>query len=342
VKEQQSQVFIITGMGRSGTSLVARFLQSVGIHMGDRLPAADQHNRYGYFEDLDFIYFHEHILARHGLDYFANPQEPLALIPEEIAAARKLISAKSIRPRWGWKDPRTAFVLDFWRSELPQAHFILLFRNPVEVFFSQLKSHEWTDDPLTIIDAWVAYNNHVLQFYTHYPQQCILCNIHGLLQNIPAFETVMQKKFGVAATIARELYDAESLHHLEMPQPIVKFLTARFPKLMALYENLQKTADIPYVPSDADAERDLTPLLDYACNVLHTVLQQQSREHQALQKNYQELSEAFKQKQLQHDTFLQDLTNSETYRLAQTIQRSWIMKCVRLLQNKKGAEPPEP
>ncbi len=339
MKEQQPQVFIITGMGRSGTSLVAQFLQSMGIHMGDRLPEADEHNKYGYFEDLDFIYFHERILARHGFDYFANPQQPLTLIPEEIAAARDLIRAKSIRPCWGWKDPRTAFVLEFWRSELPQARFIFLYRNPVEVFFSQLKSHEWTDDPVTIIDAWVAYNNHILTFYAQYPHQSILCNIHGLLQNIPAFEALMQKKCGVSATIARKLYDAESLHHLELPQPVVRFLTARLPKLMMLYENLQKTADIPYVPSTADAAGDVTPLLDYACTVLHAVLTQQARDHQALQKNYQELRATCNQMQAQHDAFIRDLTASETYRLAQKIQRSRIIRWMHRLRNRQRGIP---
>jgi hypothetical protein len=342
VMEQHRQVFIIAGMGRSGTSLVANFLQSLGVHMGDRLPAADEHNRYGYFEDLDFIYFHEQILARHGLDYFANPRQPLSLIQEEITAARDLIKAKSVRPLWGWKDPRTAFVLDFWHNELPHAHFILLFRDPIEVFLSQLKSHEWTDDPLNIIDAWVAYNDHVLKFYARYPQQSILCNLHGLLQNIGTFEALMSKKCGLNARIAQELYYSESLHHLVMPQPILKFLAKRFPDMITLYEKLQEAADIPYVPAADSFDGDMAPLLDYVCTVVHTVLKNQAREHQQLQKDYQELSELFKQKQQQHeavirehDTFMRDLTASETYRLAQKIQQSWLLKLWKLALKKQ-------
>jgi len=329
------EVFIIAGMGRSGTSLVANFLQSIGIHMGDRLPAADEHNRYGYFEDLDFISFHEQILARHGLDYFANPRQPLALIQEEITAARNLIKAKSIRPTWGWKDPRTAFVLDFWNNELPHAHFIFLFRNPVEVFLSQLKSHEWTGDPLNIFDAWVAYNDHVLKFYARYPQQSILCNIHGLLQNIGAFEALMNKKFGLPASIAKELYYSESLHHLAVPQPILKFLAKRFPDMITLYEKLQEAADIPHTSAAAEADDDLMPLLNYVCTVVHTVLKNQAREHQQLQKDYHELSEVFKQNKQQHDTYIQELNTSETYLLAQKIQQSWLLKLWKSLRKQQ-------
>lgn len=339
--EQSPQVFIIAGMGRSGTSLVANFLQSLGVHMGDRLPEADKHNRYGYFEDLDFIHFHEQILARHGLDYFANPRQPLSLIQEEITAARNLIKAKSIRPSWGWKDPRTAFVLDFWHNELPHAHFIFLFRDPVEVFLSQLKSHEWTDDPLNIFDAWVAYNAHVLDFYSRYPHQSILCNIHGLLQDIRTFEALMSKKFGLSASIAKELYYSESLHHLVMPQSILKFLAKRFPDMIILYEKLQGAADIPYASSAAGAYDDMAPLLDYVCSVVNTVLKNQTSEHLQLQKDHQELRELFKQKEQQHDavirehdTFIRDLTASETYRLAQKIQQSWLLKLWRLMRKK--------
>ena len=283
-ENRPQEVFIIAGMGRSGTSLVANFLQSLGIHMGDQVPAADEHNKYGYFEDLDFICFHEQILARHGLDYFANPRQPLSLVAEEITAARTLVRAKSIRPLWGWKDPRTAFVLDFWREELPQAHFIFLYRDPVEVFLSQLKSHEWTDDPATIVDAWVAYNDHVLKFYTCYPRQSMLCNIHGLLQNISTFEALIGSKFGLSARIAQELYYAESLHRLAIPQPILTFLARRFPDMMTLYEKLQQAADIPAAETAAETPGDMHALLDYVGNVMYAVLTSQARDHQHLKR----------------------------------------------------------
>ena len=330
-ENRPQEVFIIAGMGRSGTSLVANFLQSLGIHMGEQVPAADEHNKYGYFEDLDFICLHERILARHGLDYFANPRQQLSLVEEEVAAARTLVRAKSIRPLWGWKDPRTAFVLDFWREELPQAHFIFLYRDPVEVFLSQLKSHEWTDDPATIVAAWVAYNDHVLRFYTRYPRQSLLCNIHGLLQNISTFEALLGRKFGLTARIAKELYDSESLHHLAVPQPFLTYLTGRFPAMMTLYEKLQQAADIPAAETAAETPADMPALLDYVGSVMHAVLTSQARDHQSLKQEHQQLQSRFQELTQQY----QDVTASETFRLAQAIQQSWLMKVSRLLRNRQ-------
>jgi galactokinase/mevalonate kinase-like predicted kinase len=96
--------------------------------------------------------------------------------------------------------------------------------------------------------------------------------------------------------------------------------------MITLYEKLQEAADIPHTSAVAEADDDLIPLLDYVCTVVHTVLKNQARKHQQLQKDHQELSEAFKQNKQQHDTYIQELTTSETYLLAQRIQQSWVLK----------------
>src|SRR5436305_8144007 len=53
-----SRPVVITGMHRSGTSLVASYLSTLGIHMGDRLIPADRRNPRGYFEAAAFAELH--------------------------------------------------------------------------------------------------------------------------------------------------------------------------------------------------------------------------------------------------------------------------------------------
>ena len=55
---------LVVGMHRSGTSLLARMLQLLGVHLGDDLLPADQHNPDGYGEDKRFVTFQRHILRR--------------------------------------------------------------------------------------------------------------------------------------------------------------------------------------------------------------------------------------------------------------------------------------
>ena len=53
----QSKILVITGMHRSGTSMVSSYLSSVGVDLGTKLLVKDMHNPQGYFEDTDILEF---------------------------------------------------------------------------------------------------------------------------------------------------------------------------------------------------------------------------------------------------------------------------------------------
>ena len=55
--------WIVAGMHRSGTSLIALALVSAGMEMGKRLLSGDVRNPPGYFEDLDFLDLDRRMLA---------------------------------------------------------------------------------------------------------------------------------------------------------------------------------------------------------------------------------------------------------------------------------------
>jgi hypothetical protein len=55
---------IITGMHRSGTSLVARFVHHSGVDLGDRFVGAKPSNPYGHYEDVEILEFQRSILLR--------------------------------------------------------------------------------------------------------------------------------------------------------------------------------------------------------------------------------------------------------------------------------------
>ena len=107
-------------MHRSGTSLVSSLLQRSGIHIGDKLIAANSVNPRGYFEDVDFYEYHEHLLHGRGHTYLhVDPNFNFEPTESEISRAQELIAARAHRPVWGWKDPRTCLFLSFWKQRLP-------------------------------------------------------------------------------------------------------------------------------------------------------------------------------------------------------------------------------
>ncbi|XHR95888.1 hypothetical protein ACFJIV_04105 [Mucilaginibacter sp. UC70_90] len=63
----QKRVLIITGMHRSGTSLITQWLSKCGLQTGEKLVPGGYGNVEGHFEDIEFLKMHEEILAGHNL-----------------------------------------------------------------------------------------------------------------------------------------------------------------------------------------------------------------------------------------------------------------------------------
>ncbi len=142
-----SQCLIITGMHRSGTSLAAQIFYRAGLFMGDNLMEPSPNNPDGYFEDRDVILFHDEILKFNGIERWKSPlslSAQLNVPSSSIAKAKDLIKNKyGARPLWGWKDPRTAWFLPFWKNIIPDAKFIFTYRRPEEVIWSLIRRGDY-------------------------------------------------------------------------------------------------------------------------------------------------------------------------------------------------------
>jgi hypothetical protein len=134
-----AKILTIIGMHRTGTSLLARYLRESGLFMGAELLGPHESNPAGHFEDREFLSLHNSILATQGLDYKVTSE--MKWNPDEatLSQAQALIRARnSIYPQWGWKDPRTCLFLPFWKSLLPDCHFIVTYRHYLPVIGSMI------------------------------------------------------------------------------------------------------------------------------------------------------------------------------------------------------------
>ena len=135
----ESKILVIGGMHRSGTSLVGNWLARCGLHLGDELIPADFSNPAGHFEDRGFVQLHRAILADNGLDHLVVRQPSLAISAEHRADAENMITARQGFTQWGWKDPRTALLLGFWRDLRPDLKVLVVYRNFGGVVESMLR-----------------------------------------------------------------------------------------------------------------------------------------------------------------------------------------------------------
>jgi hypothetical protein len=162
-------IVCVLGMHRSGTSLITRALNLLGVELGPEEhhlePAPD--NPRGFWEHRRFMKLNEKILARRGGDTCDPPPAPpgwekagdledlrqraRAILEQDFAGARM----------WGWKDPRTCLTLPFWQHLLPPMRYVLCFRNPVDVARSLQRRDGFST--ASGINLWLAYTQRAIR-----------------------------------------------------------------------------------------------------------------------------------------------------------------------------------
>jgi hypothetical protein len=165
------RVIVVLGMHRSGTSLLARLLQGLGVPLGSRLlTRAEPDNPYGYWEQRDIAMQQDFLLATlgrmwheprgvldlpHGwLDSAAARTAETALtaiVRQELAAAHGL---------WGFKDPRTLRFLPLWQRIFTSCAavpvYILAIRRPASVAGSLARRNQLSASHARFL--WTQHN----------------------------------------------------------------------------------------------------------------------------------------------------------------------------------------
>ncbi len=196
-----SRVLVLTGMHRSGTSLVANYLQKCGLDMGDELLPADVGNPLGYYEDVLIHDLHRELLWKAGIeDAFTvtDSDVPVPIDPVFRERAQQIASRREHKVQWGWKEPRTALFLDLWADVLPDATFLFVFRRPLAVLDSLLRraaNASVTDRPDLALVMWRIYNTEMIRFFEQHPDRCVWWETEAFTQDSDALTGVLRQRF---------------------------------------------------------------------------------------------------------------------------------------------------
>lgn len=167
---------IITGMARSGTTLLASLLGRMGLFLGKNV-----------VEDLEarFFFTMNRTIVKQAHGDWDNPF-PMRYLYQDPAAMAETIHCMETNLRswritdflgwaaflrfgslarydqpWGWKDPRTIFTLPLWLKIFPSAKIVYIVRNGVDVASSLQIMERKT------MAKRRARAQHVLQFFKH-------------------------------------------------------------------------------------------------------------------------------------------------------------------------------
>jgi hypothetical protein len=166
---------IFIGMHRSGTSMLGRLLEELGMFFGAQ---KDENNEALFFQDLN-----EWLLGQCGArwdkpaafnEYFWRNDEVCKWAEKyarNLLSGPRFIQFLGVRrfafggtggltAPWGWKDPRNTFTLPFWLRIFPDARVVSIERNGVDVAQS-LRAREIR----TLGDASQFYRKNRMLFF---------------------------------------------------------------------------------------------------------------------------------------------------------------------------------
>jgi hypothetical protein len=250
---------IVAGMHRSGTSLVASLLSGLSVDMGRELLAGDSHNVRGYFEDVDFLTLQRRMLSEGcARDDGGHPDwgwtEHETLEPDGferfVPDALAILEARRGDGRcWGWKDPRTTLLLDFWdRLTGGAARYLLVYRFPWDVADSmqRLGAEVFLRNPEYAWAIWTYYNRHLRDFYVTHRDRCLLVSINALSGNLDAFTHALRAKLGIEVPPGEpaSIFDGELLQTLAPRDALVDLVSVMWPKSTQLLSELDAVADL--------------------------------------------------------------------------------------------------
>ena len=149
-KENRPKLIVVLGMHRSGTSVITRALQVLGVDLGDKLlPPLEGVNVKGFWEDVELNSLNIEMLnAVHSDWHFLTPIQETDVTELHrqgyLSRAVEMLKVKTDNiSAFGFKDPRTAKLLLFWKDVFAQSQmdvsYVISMRNPLSVCKSLAK-----------------------------------------------------------------------------------------------------------------------------------------------------------------------------------------------------------
>ncbi len=163
---------VVLGMHRSGTSMLMRLCNLLGVHVGGKLIDAREDNARGFWEHEEIVALDEKVFRLFSLnsqdvlpfppEWQSHPGLP-ALKEELLAVVHRDLCGK---PLWGLKDPRIGRLLPIWNELFNRLgltpRFAIPFRHPLEVANS-LVARDFISLERGLL-MWMEYNFDIERF----------------------------------------------------------------------------------------------------------------------------------------------------------------------------------
>ncbi len=166
IEKKCKKLIVVLGMHRSGTSVITRALEVMGVQLGNRLlPPMKDVNAKGFWEDIDvnalnIEMFNALQLTWHHLVPIQVQDVDILRKKGFVTRAVELLRQKIENfPVFGFKDPSVAKLLPFWQEIFShcqcEVNFVVAIRHPLSVVKSLAKRDGFDDEKN--FSLWFGY-----------------------------------------------------------------------------------------------------------------------------------------------------------------------------------------
>ncbi|MGB2696216.1 MAG: sulfotransferase, partial [Dehalococcoidia bacterium] len=162
---------IVTGMHRSGTSLVSRLLERGGAYVGGSW--VDRNHEAVHFKRANMAMMGEGYHKLHDYGWAAPKSDDFiearrGYAERAAANASRFFAERRDQAVWGWKDPRNSITLPVWLSIYPGARVLNVLRDGRAVALSLADRDEL--DPAFGLALWAHYTERAERGLAAVPQ----------------------------------------------------------------------------------------------------------------------------------------------------------------------------
>lgn len=223
------KIICITGMPTTDLNNIAYLLHKMGMSFPEIPPHSSQ---------IDMASWHTQATAislKDSLNHSSSVTN-VGKIWEQMASS--LFIKNISTPLWGWQDPRSTWLLDFWLSFEPQIYFILLCVRP-EFFLARLmENDESMPEVSDALQAWIQYHQKLLHFHLHNPERSIMIDAHECLLSPLALPKFCISHWGLPLKITSSFSDK-----VDAPGALTLWIGKQLYHDMAEVHSLQKKID---------------------------------------------------------------------------------------------------
>lgn len=196
-------VYLVLGMHKSGTTLIAEILHKSQISMVDEVQSNLSYEGDKYERKTTNEINKELLSACHSL---AAVDQNIEYTTEHINKIKQIVAeCEKKNIAWGFKDPRTCLTYHIWKEVLPNHKILVVYRNPYQVMAHYFNSTRRLDKLIVrsykALNMWKKYNLLLLQLIEHHEAPIFVLNYQDLMSR----ENIL---LHISEFVGQPLYDA--------------------------------------------------------------------------------------------------------------------------------------